>query len=59
MSILCCNVPSGTKESDFNPFPGNEIARRSGCTCPDQSLANGQIRIDTDCPLHKLERATN
>lgn len=60
--IITCSVPAGTREEHFAQFMGTELARRSGCTCPIQMVGweqVRQVRIDTECPLHELQRAAS
>jgi hypothetical protein len=59
MKIFTCRVPTGTKASEFDPFPASEKATKLGCTCPAQTLWPEQLRFASDCPLHELVKVPN
>ena len=53
------NIPHGTEEHAFNPFPASDAAIARGCTCPVQRSWPDALTFALDCPVHELEKVPN
>jgi hypothetical protein len=52
---ITVTLPEGQERWRPYPFPGCELAKQQGCSCPTEQPWPGRLTFGSNCPVHELE----